>query len=56
MADSDSEREANRAAVEAARLAVSEAARNLTPDMEPAGVYSIAPHRLAEHTSGEDEQ
>ena len=56
MADSDSEREANRAAVEAARVVLNEAARNLTPDMEPAAVYSLAPHQLAEQTSGEDEQ
>ena len=56
MADSDSEREANRAAVEAACVLLNEAARNLAPDMEPAAIYSLAPHALAEHISGEDEQ
>jgi hypothetical protein len=48
MPDPDFERETNRALVEAARVELTEAARNLTSDIEPASIFSVAPHQLLE--------
>lgn len=48
MPDPDFDREMNRALVEAARVELTEASRNLTPDIEPAAIYSVAPRQLLE--------
>jgi hypothetical protein len=50
------EQEANQAVVEAACIALREAARNLTPDIEAAAIYSIEPHGLREEISDEERQ
>jgi len=42
------DRDENEAMVEAARVVLMEAARNLTPDIEPAVIFSVAPHSLPE--------
>lgn len=48
MPDPDFEPETNRALVEAARVELTEAARQLTPEIEPAAIFSVAPHQLVE--------
>jgi hypothetical protein len=52
----DPSQETNHGIVEAARLALKQAARNLTADIEPAAIYSIAPHMLSEELSAEDDE
>jgi hypothetical protein len=44
MPDSSTSRERNQVIVESERTVLMEAARNLTADIEPAAVYSLAPH------------
>jgi hypothetical protein len=53
MPDLDFERETNREIVEAERVELMEAARLLTPDIEPAAIYSVAPHQLLEEEEQE---
>ena len=48
MQNSDSERDANQQIVEAASAVLRQAARNLTPEIEPAAVYFLAPFRQAD--------
>jgi hypothetical protein len=48
MPDPDLERETNLALVEAAREELMKAARKLTSDVEPASIFSVAPHQLLE--------
>lgn len=48
MQNSDSERDANQQIVEAASAVLRQAARNLTPEIEPAAVYVLAPFRQAD--------
>lgn len=56
MANSDPDWEANQAIVEAARKELRRAAANLTPEVEAAAVYSLAPHALPEELSDEDHE
>jgi hypothetical protein len=54
VANPDLDREANQAIVEAAREELRRAAVNLTPEVEAAAIYSLAPHAFPETLSDED--
>jgi hypothetical protein len=53
MANSDSERDVNQQIVDATSAVLHQAARNLTPEIEPAAVFSLAPGLKADQPATE---